>query len=109
MSALHGKGEVLKVADKLGEGPIELHHTKSPMGGQRRACDATVIPLRKSDHELLEMNPKEERLLQRAISTWASFSFWCWHQGLSGDPDDALAFNKWVLEKLEQEELCRNG
>lgn len=104
MKHLHENPAPLQIAPRPGEGPLELHHTKNPLGGLRRACDAAVIPLHRSDHELLEMNPNEERLLQRAISCWATFSYWCWSKGLAGTSQDALAFNAWVLTHMEAEQ-----
>lgn len=87
-------------------GVTELHHTLNPegRGTRRRANDATVVPLDKADHMFIEADLREERALQRVFSTWSSFRYWCWKKGREGTGEDALAYNKWVLEKLEEED-----
>lgn|GEM_PF-5599669 len=85
-------------------GVLELHHTKNPSGAKRRDCDATVVPLDRADHQFVELNPVEERALQRIFSAWSAFRYWCWKKGRSGTPEDALAFQAWVLAQLEREE-----
>ncbi|TDE87355.1 hypothetical protein [Deinococcus sp. S9] len=104
MRHLHDRQEPPLDIGNGGGGPLELHHTASPFGGQRRACDATAVPLSREDHQFVEMNPREERALQRIFSAWSSFRYWCFKKGLSGAPEDALQFNAWVLEKLAEEE-----
>lgn len=106
MAALHAqKVQPLDLSSSLEKsGAMDLHHSASPVRhSKRRDFDSGVVPLDHNDHMALEAGAIEEKAFGRVFAIWSAFSYWAYRNGLEGAPEDALAFNAWVLEKLEEE------
>ena len=107
LQALHESREpVLEIGSGLEKtGKLDLHHGVNPVKHSRRTHnDASVVPLDANDHlNFIEASAQEEKALQRVFSCFAAFRYWAYHHNRQGTTEDALAFQLWVLEKMEAE------
>ena len=105
MAALHAqKVQPLDLGTGSTDTTVDLHHSAAPVRhSKRRDFDSGVVPLRHEDHMNIEAGAIEEKAFGRVFAIWSAFRYFCWQHQLEGRPEDALEFNRWVLEKLEEE------